>query len=60
MFAWTREKTKDVLPEQDVINNSMLYWIGLKPGEVSAASILMGGDLYLFTELPSIYIVSEG
>jgi len=60
VFACAREKTEDMLPEQDVINNSMLCWIGLKLVEVSAASITTGGNLYLFTELPYIYIVSEG
>lgn len=58
--AWTREKTEDTLPEQDVTSNSTLYWAGLKPVEVSATSIITEGDLYLFRELPPIYIVSEG
>lgn len=59
MFAQTREKT-EMRKEQDVTNNSTLYWVGLKPVEVSAASIVTGGDLCLFTELPPIYTASEG
>lgn len=59
MVAWTTGKREDILPEQDFINNSTLYWIGKKPVEVSAASIVTGGHLLLSTEFPFVYKFSK-
>lgn len=48
------KKREDMLPQRDVINNSMLYRIGQKPDEFSSVFIVVRGDIYLFTEFPPI------